>query len=92
MESWLPGGAPRIRIVIVTSETLDVGFAPNDSNDGNSIKTVSGRALRGSVTGLSPSAVSDAATVLIASVKMPAISCTLRSFDAKQLVDATQCH
>jgi hypothetical protein len=48
--------------------------------------------LRGSVTGLSPSAVSDAATVLIASVKMPAISCTLRSFDAEQLVDSTQRH
>ena len=78
--------------MIVTSLTLDVGFAPNDSNDGNSMNTVSGRALRGSVTGLSPSAVSDAATVLIASVKMPAISCTLRSFDAEQLVNATECH
>ena len=78
--------------MIVTSLTLDVGFAPYDSNDGNSMNTVSGRALRGSVTGLSPSAVSDAATVLIASVKMPAISCTLRSFDAEQLVDSTQRH
>ena len=74
--------------MIVTSETLDVGFAPNDSNDGNSMNTVSGRALRGSVTGLSPSAVSDAAIVLIASVKMPAISCHLRSFDTEKLVDS----
>ena len=79
-------------MVIVTSETLDVGFAPNDSNDGNSIKTVSGRALRGSVTGLRPSAVSDAATVLIASVKMPATSSHLTAFDAEQLVHATESH
>jgi hypothetical protein len=48
--------------------------------------------LRGSVTGLSPSAVSDAATWLIASVKMPAMLSALRSLNAKQLVDATQCH
>ena len=79
-------------MVIVTSETLDEGFAPYDSNDGNSINTVSGRALRGSVTGLSPRAVSDAATWSIASVKMPAMLSALRSLDAKQLVDATKCH
>jgi len=79
-------------MVIVTSETLDEGFAPYDSNDGNSIKTVSGRALRGSVTGLSPSAVSDAATWSIASVKMPAILCALRSLNAEQLINATQSH
>jgi hypothetical protein len=48
--------------------------------------------LRGSVTGLSPSAVSDAATVLIASVKMPATLSHLTTFDAEQLVNATQCH
>ena len=78
--------------MIVTSLTLDVGFAPYDSNDGNSMNTVSGRALRGSVTGLSPSAVSDAATVLIASVKMPAMLSALRSLNAKQLVDATESH
>ena len=78
--------------MIVTSLTLDVGFAPYDSNDGNSINTVSGRALRGSVTGLSPSAVSDAATVLIASVKMPAMLSALRSLNAEQLVNATESH
>ena len=78
--------------MIVTSLTLDVGFAPNDSNDGNSMNTVSGRALRGSVTGLSPSAVSDAATWLIASVKMPATLSHLTAFDAEQLVNATESH
>ena len=78
--------------MIVTSETLDVGFAPYDSNDGNSMNTQSGRALRGSVTGLSPSAVSDAATWLIASVKMPAMLSALRSLNAEQLVNATKSH
>jgi len=79
-------------MVIVTSETLDVEFAPNDSNDGNSMNTVSGRALRGSVTGLRPSAVSDAATVLIASVKMPAMLSALRSLNAEQLIHTTESH
>jgi hypothetical protein len=48
--------------------------------------------LRGSVTGLSPKAVSDADTVSTVSVKIPAISCTLRSFNAEQLVYSTQGH
>ena len=78
--------------MIVTSLTLDVGFAPNDSNDGNSMNTVSGRALRGSVTGLSPNAVSDADTVLMVSVKIPATLSHLTAFDAEQLVDASECH
>ena len=52
------------------------------------MNTVRGRALRGSVTGLSPRAVIVAETALIVSVNMPAISCHLRSLDAEQLVDS----
>ena len=61
-------------------------------NVGNSTNTVSGRALRGSVTGLSPKAVSDADTVSMVSVKMPGTLSHLTAFDAKQLVHATQGH
>ena len=61
-------------------------------NVGNSTNTVSGRALRGSVTGLSPNAVSDADTVLMVSVKMPATLSHLTAFDAEQLVHASESH
>ena len=61
-------------------------------NVGNSTNTVSGRALRGSVTGLSPKAVSDADTVLMVSVKIPATLSHLTAFDAEQLVNSTQGH
>jgi len=61
-------------------------------NVGNSTNTVSGRALRGSVTGLSPNAVSDADTVLMVSVKIPATLSHLTAFDAEQLVDASESH
>ena len=61
-------------------------------NVGNSTNTVSGRALRGSVTGLSPKAVSDADTVLMVSVKIPATLSHLTTFNAEQLVNATESH
>jgi hypothetical protein len=48
--------------------------------------------LRGSVTGLSPNAVSDADTVLMVSVKIPATLSHLTAFDAEQLIHATQGH
>lgn len=46
--SWLPGGGARTRSVNVMSAM----FVLNPLNVGISMKTVSGRALRGSVTGL----------------------------------------
>lgn len=88
VESLLPGGAPNTRRSIVTSAV----WLLNAVKTGSSMKTVRGRALRGSVTGLSPRAVIVAETASIASVKMPAISCTLRSFNAEQLVHSTQGH
>ena len=52
------------------------------------MNTVRGLALRGSVTGLRPRAVIVAETASIASVKIPAISCHLRSLDAEKLIDS----